>query len=103
MENPLELPAPNDPIERVHTLARDLAYGVANGMWGTKIGVMSSSDGESWANWTTVKEGTQTFWNYLKRKWNNNQPSVDLMLSFEYLVQDQANEVEFKAFIYGSS
>ena len=33
MDNPLEQPAPDDPIARVHEFARDLAWGVALGMW----------------------------------------------------------------------
>ena len=37
MDNPLEQPAPDDPIERVHAFARDLAWGAVNGKWGSSF------------------------------------------------------------------
>ena len=84
MENLLELPAPKHLIERVETLARDIAYGIDIGYWGPKIGVMTSSNGEDWANWTSLQDGMQNFSKYLKDKWSNAQPSADLMLMFGY-------------------
>lgn len=45
MDNPLEQPVSDDPITRVHEYARDLAWGVAHGKWGTGLNnVGSKSD-----------------------------------------------------------
>ncbi len=47
MENPLELPVPDDPIERVHALARDLAYGALHNEWQSEITMYQSG---SWTH-----------------------------------------------------
>jgi hypothetical protein len=78
MEDPLKLPPPTDPIERVRAFARDLAYGAVSGMWPAKI--------------------TQEFWedqvlpvvnvelqSLLTGKWDSNYPALPLMDSFGYL------------------
>lgn len=83
--NPLEQPAPQEPLQRIQVLARDLAYGAVNGIWGSKIYVMFSASGERWASDTKHTGGeVDVFFKYLKEKWNNLQPPASLMLSFEY-------------------
>ncbi len=39
MQNPLEMPPPDDPLERIHTLARDLAWDAVHKLWGAVISV----------------------------------------------------------------
>jgi hypothetical protein len=95
MDNPLEQPPPQDPTQRIHVLARDLAYGALNGLWGSKIYVMSSADGDRWTSDTKHVGGQiDAFYKYLKEKWNNSQPTANLMLSFEYFSVYQAKQFQ---------
>ena len=87
MDNPLELKAPDDPIERVHTIALDLAYGVSRGLWGTNLTVERMHGNEQWMNWSNVQAGPTNFDEYMTRKWADNPPSAYLMLSFGYFIE----------------
>ena len=87
MDNPLELKAPDDPIDRVHTLALDLAYGVSRGLWGTNLTVERMHGNEQWMNWSNVQSGPANFDEYMTRKWADEPPSAYLMLSFGYFVE----------------
>lgn len=80
-DNPLHAAAPDDPIARVHDFARDLAYGVAQGLWGTTFSVFPRAGGPEWS----MLEERGDFRPYLGRKWDHRPPSVDLLLSFEYV------------------
>ena len=86
MENPLELPAPDDPIERVHTFARDLAYGAVNDLWSSIVIVAPTNKRESW-NSDIQRFGGQRdpFLEYIEEKWAERFPRASLMMSFEYL------------------
>jgi hypothetical protein len=71
---------PNDPIPRVHAVARDLAYGVTKGFWSPTISVSSSFDGkETW----TFK--ARSHLNTFNSKWKDALPDAILLASFEYL------------------
>ncbi len=85
MDNPLEQKAPDDPIDRAHTFARDLAYGATQGLWGTKFQV-NLERGESWLSLTYLKgvDCDVNFLPYLETKWNNESPTSDLMESYGY-------------------
>jgi hypothetical protein len=74
--NPLELPPPKDAVQRIHTLARDLAYGALHDHWNTLV-AFSDSQGVQWSN-TRIK-------NYSSSKWEGERPSVDLLVSFGFL------------------
>ncbi len=87
MDNPLEFKVPDDPIERVHTIARDLAYGVSRGLWGTNLTVERMHGNEQWMNWSNVQAGPANFDDYMTRKWSDNPPSAYLMLSFGYFIE----------------
>jgi hypothetical protein len=83
MENPLEQPAPEDPIERIHTLARDLAYGITNGLWGTRIYARVMTNGrELWLDTSQINSELDK---YLQNKWNHQQLSIDMLFSFGYV------------------
>ncbi len=87
MDNPLEAKVPDDPIEQVHTMARDLAYGVSRGLWGTNITVDRTSIDETWMNWSNAQNGAVNFGEYMEKKWADRPPSAYLMLSFGYFIE----------------
>lgn len=78
MDDPLELAPPDDPIQRVHTLARDLAYGVSQGKWGAMLGL------RTWSGWETMMDN-YSLDEYFKNKWHDGPPLPDLMRAFGYL------------------
>lgn len=86
MDNPLEQDIPADPIERVHRFARDLAYGAAQGLWGTKFQI-NYMRGEEWLSLTYLKgvDCDVNFVPYLETKWENDNPTSDLMESYGYM------------------
>jgi hypothetical protein len=86
MENPLQQPPSNDPIQRVHEFARDLAYGVASGLWNVPIVVSYVGSGQlAWnVDIGSIPESIEQFYEYIEKKWNDVPPSQYLMQSFEY-------------------
>ena len=82
MDNPLEQPAPEDPIARVHAFARDLAWGVAHGKWGTGFGVMRSAGEETLH---VLRGPIEHFGKYRREKWEDNPPSCEMLQTFGYL------------------
>ena len=99
MDNPLEQPAPDDPIERVHTIARDLAYGVTMGLWGPSINASGSASGEYWLKNDSERDeqGNDLFKRFLREKWNNDTPLSKLLLSFGYftLLRDGSSGYDY--------
>lgn len=87
MNNPLEQPAPDDPIARVHEFARDLAWGVAHGKWGTGFGVSPTVGGDWWTS-LSLNIDDSHFNDYLRDKWNEAPPGSDLMQSLGYIQTD---------------
>jgi hypothetical protein len=71
MIDPHTLPIPDDPIDRVHALARDLAYGVMQNQFPPHIDI----------NHTRIAE-------FLRDRWKGKQPNIMLLVSFGYLVQN---------------
>lgn len=85
MENPHELPAPEDVIERVHAFARDLAYGVVVGLWPPRLSVPVRATGtESWSGVGLF--GDDNLDKLVKKKWGNKPPSIFLLQAYGYLV-----------------
>jgi hypothetical protein len=87
LDDPLTIPVPTDPLERIHALARDLAYGAATKMWSTRILLDPTGD-------RTIEEYV-TLWGYpdlekrVLQKWQNtDRPPLDVLAAFGYLVQD---------------
>jgi hypothetical protein len=94
MENPLELPAPEDPIQQVHDLARDLAYGAIHNIWAAEISVIMFGASEHWAAFSRGVEDSEVYpiLKYLDQKWKNQQPSARLLLSFGYFLLIRQSE-----------
>ena len=84
MENPLEQPAPEDPIQRVKTLARDLAYGAVNGMWNSRIN-LSHEIGDDSEHLEDALNLHSSLSGYIQDKWKEPPPSIYLLESFEYV------------------
>ncbi len=84
MHNFLEDPVPDDPIQRVHAFARDLAYGAVMGLWSSRLRVRIDSNlKEIWYDTIRRKE-----LELLYQKWGSKLPSWSLTLSFEYMYLD---------------
>ncbi len=80
MENPLEQPAPQDPLQRVHAFARDFAYGVSQDMWGTAVNILPVSGGEEWS----MQMDKVGFMRTIREKWEDKIPRMDTLVSFGY-------------------
>ncbi len=80
MHNPLEDPVPDDPIQRVHAFARDLAYGVSVGFCSAEIGIEHYAGGL--AEWHDTEGGQ--YLSFLDEKWQNHFPYPSLLIAFEY-------------------
>jgi hypothetical protein len=94
MENPHELPAPTDPLERIHAFALDLAYGVSLGFWGTWFEVIYALAGNS--RWSSdiqaLNDKNQSkLSELLAGKWGENPPSENALVSFGYFEDRERN------------
>ena len=88
MQNPLELPPPENPVEAIHTLARDLAWGAVNKMWSAVISI--TPHGVFWVG--SSSENSQRIEAYIEAKWHGNPPSPDFLIAFGYLAfKNEAN------------
>ena len=92
MDNPLEQPAPEDPIARVHEFARDLAWGALNGKW---IGHFRAFSESQWIvmaqSNAQINKYSDNIERYFESKWQNNPPECRLLLSFGYSEPDFQN------------
>ena len=70
MENPLELEAPEDPIERIHAFARDLAYGTVQ------------------KKWSAIDFANQDQQLLIAGKYGGNNPDLSTLFGFGYLEKD---------------
>lgn len=105
MDNPHELPRPDDPIAQVHAFALDLAWGATQGMWssGFRIARRASGTGRGEASgkevWRTLSNNfiyEANLASYLSQKWFTIPPSPDLMQSFGYVEFDPSRIMEGK-------
>ena len=76
---PLAEPVPDDPIERVHRFARDLAWGVNRELW------KASFESEFLSTWN------ENSWQYAQEIWGATEeklgyPSFDMLQAFGYIV-----------------
>ena len=89
MDNPLEQPAPEDPIARVHEFARDLAWGALNGRWDSRILIERiSGNTEKWWNEPPEEVASLNLNIDLKKKWTSNFVESSLLRSFGYFKLD---------------
>jgi hypothetical protein len=79
MDNPLNLQVPDDKVEQIHALARDIAYGAINKLWTSHLRVKETTDRGIWFD-----EGLRTT---LEKKWGDiiNYYFVHLLTNFGYL------------------
>src|SRR5260221_14002398 len=83
MDDPLELPIPVDPIEKIHDFARDLAFGVVQGYWTSTIITDVGFTGTDITLPEMIIDGEKL--KVLYGKWGNPLPLGDLLYSFDYL------------------
>ena len=82
---PLAEPIPDDPIERVHRYARDLAWGAVNDYWDASHGDRGFPWGESS---TQPIERRDQLAEWKTRVWLDQLPSLVLLQAFDYLRYD---------------
>ncbi len=89
MDRPLTLPPPDSVIERVHDFARDLAWGVADGLWEPiisqdthSISLISLSNGPSHRPLDQL----------LGNKWAGKFPSMHMLKAFGYIHLTDRND-----------
>lgn len=95
MENPLTQPIPSDAVDRVHEFARDLAYGVAKGAWGTLLYYTYYAGGRADWNIDSMKydaDGTSPLGTLLTQKWDGQEPSAHMMVTFGYFSDNGKTE-----------
>ena len=86
MENPQKLQVPTDPVERIHALAREIAYGsIIQNKFTPHLRVKNANDQGEFAD-----EGLNE---YLKERWGNyhNYYSLHKLVSFGYLVKSKVD------------
>jgi hypothetical protein len=81
MPTPLDLPVPDDPIQRVRRLARDLAYGVLHGKWTAAFQITPDADRDTW---NIRDRESNPLQDYITATWQDNPPRAHLLLLFEY-------------------
>ncbi len=89
MDNPLEQPAPEEPIARVHAFARDLAWGAVNGEWDSRITIEQiGKRPEKWLARHAKQDATFNLNIQLKKKWSDKFVESSLLRSFGYFELD---------------
>src|ERR1041385_4153743 len=86
MDNPHKLSPPNDPVERIRALARDLAYGAVTAMWPAELRIWIGQDGASFEG----MQGGDKLREVLTEKWHNDIPDFNLLVVLGYLVVSSA-------------
>jgi hypothetical protein len=88
VDNPLEQKPSADSIQRVREFARDLAYGVAIGIWNPPIRTTILGRTKEWSAEIEPEHfdgDIDPFSKYVEEKWEDGPPSEYLMRSFGYL------------------
>jgi hypothetical protein len=84
MDDFFKQPLPDNAIDHIHMLARDLTYGAIQGLWTPRILVLVGPPVEP-ITWLTGEGGSdQYLLEYLTEKWQDRQPAADLLVSFGY-------------------
>lgn len=100
MDNPLEQPAPNDFLERVHAFTRDLVYGAVRGLWFESFLIYSDVNGTIWRSGDFMAVGddeTHPFYKLIIEKWAGSPPAARLLVAFDYLhkVEEGTSYVQY--------
>lgn len=78
LHNPLDDVFPNDPVDRIHRLARDLAWGALNNLWSARVEIQKGR--------ITAQRGSSAgmLGDYLA-SWGDTIPSANLLIAFNYM------------------
>jgi hypothetical protein len=100
IDNPLTLPAPTNFVDRVHAFARDLVYGVVNGLWNEVFIIYTDRWSVTWRSgnyMVTDEDQEHPFYQLIVNKWNGSPPSQNLLQAFGYYdkLQSGSNYEEF--------
>ncbi len=76
MYNPLKDPIPADPVQRVHALARDLAYGVVMNLWGAELETRGNTERDRFPDGAVFDE--------LRAKWGYDATALNKLIAFGY-------------------
>jgi hypothetical protein len=84
MDNPFELPAPSHPLERIHTFARDLAYGALLSYW--RPGLTTAYYGDGSIEFMLHPPYNEAEVEKFTSKWSEDRrPNFETLRSFNYL------------------
>lgn len=95
LHNPLEDELPNDPVDRIHRLARDLAWGALNNLWDARVEIRRDKIQPVRGVKGAMLES------YLKR-WGDSLPSPTLLIAFGYLDDQHGQTPSGTPMIVGS-
>lgn len=82
LHNPTEDALPSDPVERIHRLARDLAWGALNNLWSARLEIRSGKVAPARG------KKHQILGDYLQR-WGDHLPASTLLFAFNYMTEQQ--------------
>jgi len=94
MNNPFQQSPPDDATQRIHALARDLAYGALYGDWGTQL---TFDEDHNWKDDPRLRDAGEFTYNQHKFrvKWPLHfAPSLKLLISFSYLEREGESGVK---------
>ncbi len=83
LHNPLDDDFPNDPVDRIHRLARDLAWGALNNLWDARFEIR----GGRVSSKRNIRGGMLA--DYLSR-WGEQAPTAHLLVAFGYMDEHHA-------------
>ncbi len=78
LHNPLDDELPSDPVDRIHRLARDLAWGALNNLWDARFEIR----GGRVSSGRNIKGGMLA--DYVSR-WHDQMPTAHLLVAFGYM------------------
>jgi len=84
MTDPMQIPPPQEPMQRIVTLARDLAYHAMQGRWSSNFGIYGYPSIQWFNKWRMTED--DTVGRYLATKWAEKHPPVSLLVSFGYMM-----------------
>lgn len=93
---PLIQPIPDDPVERVHRFARDLAWGALNGQWASQFTVMTTLGGSSWMSFGNGK--SYSMHEYLNGIWDGRYPDPQLLVvnGFLRIIDNDGSQIQYQ-------
>src|SRR5689334_17970865 len=81
MSKLVQRPLPENPMARVRLMAKELAEGASEGIWGTQLGIFRGS------------LAGEKFLEYLEQRWGKQAPGLGLLVSNGYLTEVDSQNV----------